>query len=51
MFFFNLFLTDVEIAENFQNMSFRIIIWQVKVVHLKHDWKRKANTAKELQKQ
>lgn len=49
--FFGSFSTDVEIAEDLQDMGFRISTWQVKVVRLEHGWKRRANTAEELQRQ
>ena len=46
--FFSSFSTDVEIAEELQDMGFRISEWQVQAVRLKHGWKRKANTLEEL---
>ena len=49
--FFSSFSTDIEIAEDLQDMGFRISVWQVKAVRLEHGWKRKANTLEELQKQ
>ena len=49
--FFSTFSTDVEIAEDLQDMGFRITAWQVKAVRLEHGWKRKATTLEELQKQ
>jgi hypothetical protein len=51
MSFFGSFSTDVEIAEDLQDMGFRITAWQVKAVRLEHGWKRRANTIEELQKQ
>ena len=51
MSFFGSHLTDVEIAEELQDVGYRVSARRVKVVRLAQGWKRRTNTLEELQKQ
>jgi hypothetical protein len=44
-------LTDINIAEDLQDMGFRISARQVQAVRLAQGWKRRTNSLEELQKQ
>jgi hypothetical protein len=51
MSFFDSHLTDAEIAEELQDVGYRVSARRVKVVRLAQGWKRRTNTLEELQKQ